>query len=113
MNSVGEFGPQGQAIYNALRSVQNLQLMTCGHIADEERRNDTYNAIARLDARGLSGPRRGWRRLPAHLGIPREHELTVRSYSPTHDRWRRTQAASSRCASISRAQAARSAHSNP
>ena len=30
------FGPQGQAIYTALRDVQNLQLMTCGSVLAQE-----------------------------------------------------------------------------
>ncbi len=89
LNSAGEFGPQGQAIYTALRSVQNLQLMTCAHIADEERRNDTY-AGHRIDsmladyqsrAEGGGGFLRLWEFSPAN------DELTVRSYSPSHDRW--------------------------
>jgi hypothetical protein len=89
LNSAGNFGPQGQAIYTALRSVQNLQLMTCGHVADEERRSDTFEGH-RIDsmladyqgrAEGGGGFLRIWEFSPAN------DELTVRSYSPSHDRW--------------------------
>jgi len=89
LDSAGQFGPQGQAIYTALRSVQNLQLMTCGHVADEERRSDTYQGH-RIDsmladyqgrAEGGGGFLRLWEFSPAN------DELTVRSYSPSHDRW--------------------------
>lgn len=89
LDSAGDFGPQGQAIYDALRSVQNLQLMTCGHIAAESRRNDTYMGH-RIDsmladyqgrAEGGGGFLRIWEFSPAN------GELTVRSYSPSHDRW--------------------------
>jgi hypothetical protein len=69
--------------------VQNLQLMTCGHVADEERRSDTYGGH-RIDsmladyqgrAEGGGGFLRIWEFSPAN------DELTVRSYSPSHDRW--------------------------
>lgn len=88
-NSSAQFGAQGQAIYTALRSVQNLQLMTCGHVADEERRSDTY-AGHRIDsmladfqgrADGGGGFLRLWEFSPAN------NQLTVRTYSPSLDRW--------------------------
>ncbi|UJR78559.1 LamGL domain-containing protein [Sandaracinus amylolyticus] len=89
VNSDGTFGAQGQAIYNALRSVQNLHLMTCGHISAESRRNDTFEGhridsmLADYQSRenGGNGFMRIWEFSPA------EGELTVRTYSPTHDRW--------------------------
>ncbi len=89
LDAAGEFGPQGQAIYDALRSVQNLQLMTCGHIADESRRSDTYmghridSMLADYQGRadGGGGFLRIWEFSPAH------GELTVRSYSPSLDAW--------------------------
>ncbi|MCB9592548.1 MAG: metallophosphoesterase [Sandaracinaceae bacterium] len=85
----GNFGAQGQAIYDGLRDVPNLHLMTCGHVSAEARRSDTFEGhtihsmLADYQGRtdGGSGYMRIWELSPAN------GELTVRSYSPTLDRW--------------------------
>lgn len=88
------FGAQGQDIYDALRDVDNVQLMTCGHISAESRRTDVFqgNVIHSMLAdyqstefdgvdNGGSGFLRIWEFSPAN------GEVTVRSYSPTLDRF--------------------------
>jgi hypothetical protein len=89
VNSAGQFGVQGQAIYDGLRDVDNLQIMTNGHISAEARRTDRFggNAIHSMLAdyqfREESGS--GWMRVWEFS--PAAGELTVRTYSPTLDRW--------------------------
>ncbi len=85
----GDFGAQGQAIYNAMRETQNVHLMTCGHVSNEQRRTDVFegHAITTMladyqgDGDGGSGYMRIWEFSPAN------DELTVRSYSPAQDMW--------------------------
>ncbi|MBC8074130.1 MAG: metallophosphoesterase, partial [Deltaproteobacteria bacterium] len=68
LNNQGEFGAQGNAIYQALRETQNVHLMTCGHVSDEERRTDVFQghpihtmlADFQGDAEGGSGYLRIW-----------------------------------------------------
>ncbi len=83
------FGAQGQATYNALRDVDNLQLMTCGHIAGEGRRADSYlgNTIHTMlaDYQGRANGGDGWLRVWEFS--PANDELTVRTYSPVLDQW--------------------------
>src|SRR5690606_37224657 len=38
----GEFSPQGAAIYEALKDVDNVQLMASGHVAHAARRTDDF-----------------------------------------------------------------------
>ncbi|MEO5728288.1 MAG: hypothetical protein ABI134_11130, partial [Byssovorax sp.] len=89
VGSTGNFGPQGKAIYAALRDVDNLQLMTCGHISAEAKRTDTFegNVIHSMladyqgRANGGGGSMRVWEFSPAN------GELTVRTHSPTAGKW--------------------------
>lgn len=89
LDSSGEFGTQGKAIYQALRDTQNVHLMTCGHVSDEERRSDVFQghpihtmlADFQGDGDGGSGYLRIWEFSPAN------DELTVRTYSPAKDAW--------------------------
>lgn len=89
LTSGGNFGPQAKGIYNALRDVQNVQLMTGGHIADESRRVDTFEGhrihsmLADYQGRpqGGAGYLRIWEFSPANGTV------SVRTYSPTLDKY--------------------------
>lgn len=89
LGSSGNFGGQGQAIYDTLHATDNVQLMTCGHVSAESRRTDVFqgNVIHSMladyqgDGDGGSGFLRIWEFSPAN------DELTVRSYSPSSDTW--------------------------
>ncbi|MCX4247916.1 LamG-like jellyroll fold domain-containing protein [Paraliomyxa miuraensis] len=89
LGGTGNFSAQGQAIYEALKATDNVQLMTCGHVSAESRRTDTYQgnvihsmlADYQADGDGGSGFLRIWEFSPAN------DELTVRSYSPSLDQW--------------------------
>lgn len=89
LGASGSFGAQGQAIYDALRATDNVQLLTCGHVSAESRRTDVHqgNVIHSMladyqgDGDGGSGFMRIWEFSPAN------DELTVRSYSPSRDEW--------------------------
>jgi len=89
LTNEGEFGVQGQAIYDALRDTPNVHLMTCGHVSNEQRRTDVFQghpihtmlADYQGDGDGGSGYLRIWEFSPAN------DELTVRTYSPAHDVW--------------------------
>lgn len=95
LTASGNFATQGQAIYDAVRDVGNLQLMTCGHIGDWKRRTDVYEGhpihtmLADYQFYNYQNPPGGggdgylrlWEFSPA-LG-----QLHVSTYSPTLDSW--------------------------
>ncbi len=89
LTSGGAFGPQAKGIYAALRDVPNVHLMTGGHIADENRRVDTFQghkihsmlADYQGRAEGGAGFMRIWEFSPANGTV------SVRSYSPTLDKY--------------------------
>jgi hypothetical protein len=83
------FGAQGRAIYETMKDVENVQLMTCGHVAAESRRTDTFEGhpihtmLADYQGRALGGG--GYLRIWEFS--PAAGELTVRTYSPSLDTW--------------------------
>jgi len=85
----GDFGAQGQAIYDALKDVDNVQLMTCGHVSAEARRSDTFegHTIHTMLADYQSLDNGGGGRMRIWELSPQNGELTVRTYSPSMDLW--------------------------
>jgi len=88
-NGTATFGAYGQAIYNALRDVDNVQVMTCGHVSAESLRSDDFEGnvihtmLADYQFRENGGA--GWMRIWEFS--PANNELTVRTYSPTLDQF--------------------------
>jgi hypothetical protein len=88
------FGPQGQAIYNALKSSPNLFLMLSGHVTPitEGQRQDTYNGhtIYSLmsDYQSLEDGGDGWLRI-LHFS-PSANQISVSTYSPVLDEFENT-----------------------
>jgi hypothetical protein len=95
LGASGAFGPQGQAIYDTLKAVDHVQLMTCGHITGESRRSDDFDGnvihsmLADYQFRDHNTPAwrggEGWMRIWEFS--PASGELTVRTYSPSLDQW--------------------------
>jgi hypothetical protein len=89
VNGQGNFGPAGQSIYDAVKDVSNVQLLTCGHISNEQKRTDVFEghtvhsmlADYQSRANGGGGVMRIWE------FSPKNDELTVRSYSPTEKKF--------------------------
>jgi len=83
------FSPQGQAIYDGLKSHGNVILMICGHYVDEARRSDTYNGhtihtvMANYQNRARGGD--GWLRFMEFS--PMRNQIRMRTYSPTLGRF--------------------------
>lgn len=83
------FGPQGQAIYDALKDNPNLILMYGGHIHGEGRRSDTFDGrtvhslLADYQRRSNGGD--GWLRLMKFR--PALNRIEIQTYSPTLDQY--------------------------
>ncbi len=82
----GSFGPQGQAIYDALKDRPNLFLMLCGHITTPEgRRTDVYQGrtvhTVLSDFQNRSNGGNGWLRI--YEFSPAHNVIRARTYSPT------------------------------
>ncbi len=83
------FGPQGQAVYDALKGNTNLSLMLCGHINPngEGRRTDVYggNTIQTLlsDYQDLTSGGNGWLRI--YTFSPKNNVIHAQTYSPYLD----------------------------
>jgi hypothetical protein len=83
------FSAQSKLIYNALKDLPNVQLMTGGHVAAESRRVDTFEGhtinsmLADYQGRDLGGGgfMRIWEFSPANQTV------SVRTYSPTMDKY--------------------------
>ena len=83
------FGPQGLAIYEALKARPNLDLMLCGHVPGEGRRQDTLagNTVHTMlsDYQGRTAGGNGWLRLLEFS--PANNEIRVKTYSPWLDQF--------------------------
>lgn len=85
----GNFGYQGQIIYDSLKHNSNLFLMLCGHISGEGRRMDVYNGdtiyslLADYQSRANGG--NGYLRIMEFF--PESNEISVKTYSPYLDVW--------------------------
>ena len=82
----GSFGPQGQAIYDALKDRPNLFLMLCGHVTTPEgRRVDVFEGrtvyTVLSDYQNRSNGGNGWLRI--YEFSPAHNVIRVRTYSPT------------------------------
>ncbi len=81
------FSAQSKLIYNALKDLPNVHLMTGGHVASESRRVDTYQGhtihsmLADYQGRDLGGG--GFMRIWEFS--PSTQTVSVRTYSPTMD----------------------------
>jgi hypothetical protein len=80
---IAPFGPQGQAVYDALKHHPNLFLMLCGHISGEGRRVDVFEGntmhtlLSDYQSRRNGGD--GWLRVMQFS--PAFDEIRVRTYS--------------------------------
>ncbi len=85
----GSFGPQGQAIYDALKDNPNLFLMVCGHVPGEGRRTDTYNGSTvhtlLSDYQSRTNGGNGWLRILEFR--PGLDQIAVFTYSPWLDQF--------------------------
>jgi hypothetical protein len=89
LSAAGNFSAQSRQIYAALKDLPNVQLMTGGHISDESRRVDVFEGnkiqsmLADFQGRDLGGGGflRIWEFSPAN------QTLSVRTYSPTMDKY--------------------------
>ncbi|WP_394841165.1 metallophosphoesterase [Pendulispora brunnea] len=89
LNADASFGAAGKSIYDAVKTTSNVQLLTCGHISAESKRSDQYGgrtihsmlADYQSRANGGGGYLRIWE------FSPKNGELTVRTYSPTANKF--------------------------
>jgi len=85
----GAFGPQGQAIYDAMKDNPNVFLMLGGHRPGEGKREDTFGGrkidtlLADYQSRANGGD--GWLRVLRFS--PAADEIYVETYSPTLDQY--------------------------
>lgn len=85
----GNFGAQGQAIYDQFKDNENVFLMLGGHFPGEGQRSDTFNGntINTLLAnyQNLTGGGNGWMRLMRFF--PSQNLISVKTYSPWLDQY--------------------------
>lgn len=84
LGATGEFSTVGSSIYEGVKAVDNVQLLTCGHVGGESRRTDTAggNVIHSMLADYQFRERGGGSSLRLWEFSPPNNELTVRTYSP-------------------------------
>jgi hypothetical protein len=89
LGAAGTFGPQAKLIHQALRDLPNVHLMTGGHVAAESRRADTFEGHTihsmLADYQGRTDGGQGYLRIWEFS--PRSGSVSVRTYSPTLDRF--------------------------
>jgi hypothetical protein len=87
LSAAGNFSAQSKMIYGALKDLDNVQLMTGGHVAAESRRVDSFEGntinsmLADYQGRDLGGG--GFLRIWEFS--PSSQTVSVRTYSPTMD----------------------------
>ena len=89
LTGAGNFSAAGRSIYEAVKDVPNVQVLTCGHVGAEKRRTDTFEghpvhsmlADYQFRANGGAGYLRIWE------FSPKSDELTVRTYSPSEKKF--------------------------
>jgi len=83
----GNFGPQGQKLYDGLKANPNLFLMLCGHEPGEGRRSDTFDGnvvhTVLADFQGRTNGGSGFLRTLEFS--PSNNVIRVKTYSPTFD----------------------------
>ena len=84
ISAAGQFGAQGQTIYNNVKDFSNVFLMLCGHIIEEARRTDSLNGnvIHTLlsDYQGRTNGGNGWMRIMKFS--PANNTISVKTFSP-------------------------------
>lgn len=89
LTGAGNFSAAGKSIYEAVKDVPNVHLLTCGHVGAEQVRTDVFDGnvihsmLADYQFRDNGGA--GYMRLWEFS--PKSDELTVRTYSPTEDKF--------------------------
>jgi Concanavalin A-like lectin/glucanases superfamily/Calcineurin-like phosphoesterase len=89
LTGAGNFSAAGKSIYEAVKDVPNVQVLTCGHVGAEKARTDTFEghpvhsmlADYQFRDKGGAGYFRIWE------FSPKNDELTVRTYSPTEKKF--------------------------
>ena len=91
VDTLGHYSAQGTAIYNVVRTHENVGLMLGGHVLGEGRREDSAGAHAvhslLSDYQGRENGGDGWLRILNFT--PATQEIEVLSYSPTRDEYER------------------------
>lgn len=87
VDTFGTFSPQGAAIYDVVRTRENVAIMLGGHVLGEGRRTNTIGAHSvhslLSDYQGRTGGGDGWLRILRFS--PATNQIAVSTYSPTLD----------------------------
>ena len=89
LTGAGNFSAAGRSIYEAVKDVENVQLLTCGHVGAEKVRTDTFEGhpIHSMLADYQFRPNGGAGYLRIWEFSPKSDELTVRTYSPSEKKF--------------------------